>query len=456
MVPLPLITPPLQHSKFTLDIFSVAGFFGGDEVVEATATLHLYKGRRWRGWYNSPGAYTVAKYFGRIADSRFWRGLFQGALQDPETAFGLDGKKGPKYLGVLSGTEIVTGHIGHLLASHLKGEKGMDLRDANHRTTRTVGVTIVDLKDVKRLDKLSIPSSKLHLLSSYFTMFSSVACTICSLILFGDKICFAIILLGTLIGGVSSIIIGMGKLSLDTVFKPAPGSPPGDGVLIGEEIVVLRGSESHVNAITKGKFRLDLVGRPKYHIIGVCSALYFFQFIAQLFLIPQGTLPGQIMFLLSFGIAWIYNCILASIDKEKIQTKLLLESIEMDQTKYSLPNRTMATTFACLSLRRSAKEIKLHPAYNDFNPECVLAQMIPNDTAVWRSWREILLDVLQSRQPPEYLVTAVSEPKFSQLRSDQRDLLSALLRDAKDAYDKYDEVVLKGGTIFFLLPIFFF
>jgi hypothetical protein len=33
MVPLPPITPP---SKFTLDIFSVVGFFGGDEVVEAT------------------------------------------------------------------------------------------------------------------------------------------------------------------------------------------------------------------------------------------------------------------------------------------------------------------------------------------------------------------------------------------------------------------------------------
>jgi hypothetical protein len=128
-----------------------------------------------------------------------------------------------------------------------------------------------------------------------------VACIIWSLILFDDKVCFSAILLGTLI---SSIIIGTGKLSLHTVFAPASGSPLGDGVLIGEDIVMLRGSEGHVNAITKGTFRLDLVGRPKYHIIGVCSALSY----------PprNASEPDNV-----FGIAWTYNCILASIDKEK-------------------------------------------------------------------------------------------------------------------------------------------
>ncbi|EGO20228.1 hypothetical protein SERLADRAFT_400382 [Serpula lacrymans var. lacrymans S7.9] len=67
---------PLQHSDFTLDASGVAGFFGGDEAISAMATVHMYESRKWLGWYNSPGSYTVAKRYGQLANSRFWDGLF--------------------------------------------------------------------------------------------------------------------------------------------------------------------------------------------------------------------------------------------------------------------------------------------------------------------------------------------------------------------------------------------
>jgi hypothetical protein len=437
MPSLPLISPPLHNSGFRLDIFSIAGFFGGDEVIQAMSTLHLYKGRRWRGWYNSPGTYTVAKSFGRIANSRFWRGLFPGIPQDPANAFGLDGKIGPKYIGVLSGTEITTGHTGYLLAEYVKSLKAKDLRDEGHRQTRATSVAIIDIKGVENLDNLSVSSSLHQLLLSYFTITTSVACAIFSLILFNDRFCFAAILFGTIISGISSVIIGLGHLSLQSVFSPAPGSPPGDGVLIGEEILVLRGTESNVNAITKGKFHLNLIGSPKYHIIGICSMLYVLQLIAQLLLIPQGSLPGQIMFLASFAIAWVYNCSLAAIDKEALQINLLTQSVKMDIKKYQLPSRTMATLFTCLALHRSPDEVASSPEYGEFDPERLLKNLLPNDTAVWRAWRQVVLDVLQSKQTPEYFGNAMHGPKLLGLRKDQRSLLSTLLNDARVAYKKY-------------------
>lgn len=454
MPPLPVISPPFQLSSFTLDISGVAGLFGGDEVVEAASSLHLYKGRKWRGWYNSPGAYAVAKYFGCIANSQFWRGLFPGDCKNPVHAFGLDGKTGPRYMGVFSGTEMMTGHIGYLLTDLVNDKEKRDLWDKNlakkveekdlqdegHRATSPTAVTIVDVMSIETLNSLFVLTPPLQLIFSYFTMLASVVCTIFSL-LFNDIFCFVAILIGVLVGGISSFIIGSGTLTLNTMFEPAPGSPPGDGVLISQDIIVLRGSEVHVNAITKGKFKLkfeDAENDPKHHIIGVCATLYFIQFIAQLLLIPQGTLAGQVMFLISFAIAWINNCILASIDKDAIQTELLGRSVKMKITRFKIPTRTMATFFACLALRPSAKDVEEYPAYKDFKPKRLLESMLPNDTRVWQEWRRIVLEVLESQQPLGYFDSALNDPQLSDLREDQRHLLSTLLRDAQDAYLKYE------------------
>lgn len=61
-----------SKTQFDLDISGVAGFFGGDVSVSAMATVHIYEGRKWLGWYNQPGSYEIAKRYGQLSRSRFW------------------------------------------------------------------------------------------------------------------------------------------------------------------------------------------------------------------------------------------------------------------------------------------------------------------------------------------------------------------------------------------------
>src|SRR5258708_37465646 len=117
---------PLQNAKFTLDASGVAGFFGGEEAISAMATVHVFEGRKWMGWYNSPGSYTVAKKYGRLAKSRFWDGLFPGVSVNPAALFEYSGQIGPEYRGVCSGTVISnTGQTGYLFMKESESSKLM-------------------------------------------------------------------------------------------------------------------------------------------------------------------------------------------------------------------------------------------------------------------------------------------------------------------------------------------
>ncbi|KAJ2981000.1 hypothetical protein NUW54_g10930 [Trametes sanguinea] len=117
----PTIQPPFQNSSFTLDSSGVAGFFGGDGAVQGMATVHLFEGRRWFGWYNTPGSYEIAKQYGQLANSRLWDGLFPGPNRDPAQLFGLDGQAGPPFLAAHSGSYIQrSGHLAHLITRRVQ------------------------------------------------------------------------------------------------------------------------------------------------------------------------------------------------------------------------------------------------------------------------------------------------------------------------------------------------
>ena len=76
---------------FSLDISGVAGFFGGDASVSAMATVHIYEGRKWLGWYNQPGSYEIARRYGQLSRSRLWDALYPGVNVDPAVLFEFDG-----------------------------------------------------------------------------------------------------------------------------------------------------------------------------------------------------------------------------------------------------------------------------------------------------------------------------------------------------------------------------
>ena len=113
----PILHPHINKQRFDLDSSGIAGFFGGEESFAAMNSVHLMPGRRWMGWYNSPGSYFVAKKYGMLPDSTFWDGLFPGNSVKPEKLVELDSKSGPRYTGVYSGTQLPkTGHLSYLIA----------------------------------------------------------------------------------------------------------------------------------------------------------------------------------------------------------------------------------------------------------------------------------------------------------------------------------------------------
>jgi len=251
---------------------------------------------------------------------------------------------------------------------------------------------------------------------------SLITCVVCGV--YEDWYCFAMILLGIITSGLSCFVIGSAKLYF-THPKPAPGSPKGDGIMEGSgEMVILLGDEGAVNSVTRGEFSLIFADRPNHRNVGRCSLLLILQFVAQLLLIPQGTLFGQIMFVASLGVSWMYNSYLASSDREQIQRRMLREKVlDMKLTKYKLGTRTTMVTFVLLVLRSS-------------DPEKLLNKLLPNDTNTWNIWKRVVLEKLKGNKPLSF-----DEDDFEGVDASERVMLENLFGDAEAAYNGFLDYV---------------
>ncbi|KAH9901657.1 hypothetical protein C8Q73DRAFT_787007 [Cubamyces lactineus] len=374
-----------SQNGVSLDISGVAGFFGGDVSVSAMATVHIYEGRKWLGWYNQPGSYEIAKRYGQLSTSRFWDALYPGVNVDPATLFEFDGTQGPKYTAVQSGTIIArTGHVARLFMEECKETRVQASPTSTQRKTSPGFVTVVDLSVVPHEIETPHQQRDMGSVLACVPIFVSLsACIVCAV--FKDWFCFSMILLGIVASGSSCYTIGMGTLTFKHPL-PAKDAPPGDGLLEGEnELVILKGPEGAVNSITRGRFYLEYASKPRYDNIGWCSILLTFQFLAQLLIVPQGTLRGQIAFLVSLAASWVYNSYLSSLDKERIQRSILVKQVlklhSSHIDKYELGTRTSMVVFSLLLLA---------PA-NIRGLRRVLNDLLPNDTDVWTRWKEEVL-----------------------------------------------------------------
>lgn len=425
---------PLQDADWNLDISGVAGFFGGDVAVSAMATVHVYEGRKWLGFYNTPGSYEIAKRYGQLGRTRFWDGLYPGGNVDPAVLFELDGMSGPKYKAIHSGTIISkTGHLAHLFLQECKEIPPADVRRfSDMRKTTPVAVTIAELHYEE-------PETETHphlirrgrnLSMALFTVSSSM-CTALACFFFHDWICASMISLGMIAGGVSCFVIGEGKFTFAHP-KPAPGAPHGDGLLERDgEVVILKGTEGAVNPITRGKFSLKYTDAPDFHRIGCASLLLTLQFLAQLVLVPQGKLIGQLMFVISLIISWGYNSYLSSLDKESIQRRLLLENIlrKPKLEKFELGTRTIMVVFVLLVLT---------PATGDTLSK-LLDEMLPNDTHVWKIWKRVVLGKIASEQRVVFGERLEDEYAGETLSESEKQLLHTLFGDAASASRAFQE-----------------
>ncbi|KAG2343629.1 hypothetical protein BDR05DRAFT_962724 [Suillus weaverae] len=400
------------------------------------ATVHLYRGRRWLGWYNSPGSYIVAKKFGQLANSRFWDGLFPGPNLKPAKVFGLDGKPGPRYWGVLSGTDMPTGHLAYLVVQKTKEVE--EEAEVGGRETIPLTVAIIDVGDVmlNHSDRAPVMSTHHALLAAIPITVSLVTCALCAAS--GDWLAFALILLGVTSSGISCFVIGSAQLEFLSVKESTPGAPPADGIfLMRNDVVIVRGAEKDVNPITKGKFVLRMDGGPEYRRIGLCSLLLLTQFLLQLLFIPQATTFGQIMFISSLAASWAYNSFLSSLEQEKIQIDILWKALDNPQlSKFGLKSRAAQAVFACLVLDNGIQRQSV-----DFKPKKVLQRFISNDTRVWNVWRDKVAEQLENNKEEKSF-----NPNSDDLREfgdHERALLESLLQDAHDAYRGYQEQVHK-------------
>ncbi|EIW76269.1 hypothetical protein CONPUDRAFT_146761 [Coniophora puteana RWD-64-598 SS2] len=433
----PILQVPVQHSNFKLDASGVAGFFGGEEAISAMSTVHLYKGRKWVGWYNMPGSYTIGKYYGRIASSRWWDGLFPGPNNSPAKAFGLDGKRGPKYIGMCSGTKLRAAHLAQLFVEKCK-DKCWEVTDVPGRRKTTPNiVSVVELKHepTNIVPIESVQSALLAIIPIFFSFMTCVLCTLAE-----DWWAASLILLGIVAGGVSCYVIGSGKLILDYHSRPSAGVPPGDGFLHTTEsndMTVVLGPENLVNVLTKGTFKIKLDGEPEYRRVGLVALLLETQFFFQLLFIPQATLFGQIMFVTSLAVSWVYTSYLSSKEKDKIQADLLWGALGRPKVRrYNLATRGDAATFIALVLKAE-------------DPEKVLAEFLKNDTRVWNKWRKTVSDRIKSADGLEFSPADWNIGEFSE---DERKLYELQLISARDGYRgyrqycKHQETESEGST----------
>ena len=159
------------------------------------------------------------------------------------------------------------------------------------------------------------------------------------------------------------------------------------------------------------------------------------QFLVQLLLIPQGTLFGQLMFVVTLGISWLYNSGLSSMDRVDIQTGILLDLLKIDEKKhiqkFAFNNWTESVAFTSLVLDFSHR-IRA--------PSALLDRILPNDTVVWRAWKKAMAEKLENGA---LLKGENPDAGFKWKDMDDDDdkgLLATYFTDAKAAMDAWVKV----------------
>jgi len=412
---------PLNTANFTLDTSGMATFFGGDVAVAAMTTLHLDPTRRWLGWYNAPGTYEVAKRYGRVVKSRLLEGLFAGVPTDLGTLLGLAGLKGAKYIAAHGGTvleetgpfsAILMEECQHLAAEHIPGRQSVPMR-----------VTITELHHDPDNDFVLKPTPIFPPIVAAIPILVSLG-TAVTCAVYKDWFCFCMISLGMISNGVSCLVIGSGKFVFQHPIHSTHRAS-GDGVLLSDqhsEIVVLKGSVNAVDSVIRGVFTLRFHSEPKCRDIKFSTTLLVFQFIAQLLLIPQGSLFGQIMFVGSLIVSGGYNMWLSSWDREATQREVCIRGVLQKPVfkRYTLGTRTAAVIFALLALRPK-------------DPAKIMNIAVPNDTPGWRKFKVDVLSRIQGNQPLVFDRTFWEDPKVA----DEIAILELLYQDAEAAYRGY-------------------
>ncbi|THU77889.1 hypothetical protein K435DRAFT_73468, partial [Dendrothele bispora CBS 962.96] len=320
MAPLPQDILP-QHPRFQLNSSGLAGFFGGDEAITAMNTAQYYRGRRFMGFYNSPGGFRMAKHYGRLAKSRIWRGFYPDVYLEPHEVFSLDGGPGkmcPDFLSARTGVVMDrTGHLAYLFFKKMRHEASLNyVSIPSTRQTKPVRVTIVELGAIELPEKKAdghvyypAPLRRVVLLFNALPVLASLAASIISG-LSKDWYAFYLILLGMVAHGAACFVLGSGRIKVNFITPPPKSLQDNSLMTMEGDIMIILGQEKEISQIVRGSISIEFPAWIKWHdyfVVGACCLLLMLQLLVQLFLIPQATLFGQILFLCSFGASFLCN-----------------------------------------------------------------------------------------------------------------------------------------------------
>ena len=380
MFPSPL---PLSDANFSLSAWAVAGIFGSEESISALALIPLYQGRRWLGWYNSPGGLDVARHLGHLAQSHLRQHSFPRTSESPATStlFGFDGKLGPKYTATLSGVEMQTVHLGYLAIEHCK--EIANAIEIPGRVTIPTHVALIDLDNVD-CDHNVPRLSRLNALFALIPVIVSIATCVMRALVY-DWYNFSVVLLSIIANGFASIVIDSGKLSLKSVRKPSPGSAPGGGILvpvIWEDIVVAvkaqkapsmpSREESLVSSSVVDSRTTPSAYAPFSSSSSSCLNLYSFR--------RARCSVGSC----SSARSVYPGCPLSTspLSGDSLLASLLFQKLSDPRiSKFHLGTRTTMAAFVAFVVFHQVPNlpgIAIHK---------ILSTLIPNDTVVWDKWR---------------------------------------------------------------------
>ncbi|RDX45451.1 hypothetical protein OH76DRAFT_953020 [Lentinus brumalis] len=426
---------PLRSTTFSLDVSSLAVFLGADAALAVMMLPHLHSQRKLWGWYNCPGSYQIAKRYGELARFRFWSALFGSAKVPPELALELSSAAGSTFTAAWS--SIAVSPTSHLAAMLLQECRDLTATVVAGRQTAPVDVTIADLRrEPSPLEYPRVPSTYSRWMAACpiaATLSASIACAI-----YRDFSCAAMILVGAICHGLACLVMGNARF----VYRhdaPSEHAPTlAHGWLESQNsrsIVILRGSDRAVAPVLRGRFSLQFQSSQQHCLITFCSILLGAQFLLQLLFVPQGTRFGQIMFICSLFISWLYHQHILAHSKADVLQRITTEDVLGGPTlrKFRFGSRTTAAVFVLLVLRPEIRDMRTG-----------LASLLPSDTLVWQSWHDAVVSRLESGKPLCFEGCDGEWRRMKGLSSgDDNMLLDTLFGDASTAYIAFAEHLAK-------------
>ena len=319
-----------------------------------------------------------------------------------------------------------TGHLADVLVNgNWEGKERGTIVVGQRGSPSPTKVTIIDFKGVPKGDDTLRPgnsrNSSITIIPTMISTVTSVAAYLFCAYYIEDRLASMMTLLGIICSGAVSVILGTGKITLqDARLKPAKGDPPGDGMLLSDaHIVVLRGSEEDVNAVTKGKLRLNLEGRG--YTLLLCAFIMTLQAAAQLVFMPFASVQGQFVFLLSLFISGACNLYLSA-KEEDVRFNALISLLNTPEVKtYQARSRASASVLVCLALCWGSST----------PPEDILRELVPLKPRPWEAWSACVTQNIRNKN--RQFQYGGEDPSNKQ----EKECLMDLIDDAHAAYERY-------------------